>query len=575
VCEPRPWKKASIRMSLGTIERSGKATSSSSRELFTERGALRIFVRGDSFFANWRDSVVALATPAAPPSSLPTKYFLRGAPATRVNFDGRPVAASFLLHCSLVALVIYLPLVVPAETSSMFPIPAHAEIIYYRIPRLDTVKMPRLAPTGPGGRPGSGSVSVNIPALGSAAPHLSMTIVSKPVHPDNVRQTIYHPSSPPDLKINTDQNLPNIVLAHPPEPLKAQVDLTLARPTQANRQISAMAAPAVNVISENTVTTLLKPSNTQPRLAIPLTGGGAPIRRYSDDTGSVAGEPSADAPDLIVLGVDSADSITQLSLPGGNRWGEFSIAPPSGTLGSPGGDPRGAVGGGSGGGTLGGDGSSTGVGFGARGGGGNSATPAPVSIAGSGARGPSAGLLDPSLPINMVYAVAASAINVRNSALVISAGPIGGGGLNLYGALKCGKVYSIFLPMPGKNWSLQYCDKSASTEKVASEGGITVVHLDTPLVPPDLDLGHRFNFKRISVPPEKSHRTIILKGVIAVDGTVQNLIVYQGVVSAMDEAARIAFSRWHFKPALKDGKPVEVEVLVGIPPLAEDDRISH
>ena len=33
----------------------------------------------------------------------------------------------------------------------------------------------------------------------------------------------------------------------------------------------------------------------------------------------------------------------------------------------------------------------------------------------------------------------------------------------------------------------------------------------------------------------------------------------------MDEAARAAFSQWKFKPALRDGKPVPVEILVGIP----------
>jgi hypothetical protein len=43
----------------------------------------------------------------------------------------------------------------------------------------------------------------------------------------------------------------------------------------------------------------------------------------------------------------------------------------------------------------------------------------------------------------------------------------------------------------------------------------------------------------------------------------------------MDEAARIAFSRWVFKPAVRDGKPVEVEILVGIPPLTEEDRVNR
>jgi hypothetical protein len=53
--------------------------------------------------------------------------------------------------------------------------------------------------------------------------------------------------------------------------------------------------------------------------------------------------------------------------------------------------------------------------------------------------------------------------------------------------------------------------------------------------------------------------------VISDDGTVSELKVYQGVLPGMDDAARVAFSKFKFKPALKDGKPVAVDVLVGVP----------
>jgi hypothetical protein len=167
------------------------------------------------------------------------------------------------------------------------------------------------------------------------------------------------------------------------------------------------------------------------------------------------------------------------------------------------------------------------------------------------------------------------AISARRNSFVVSAGPIGGGGLNAYGALHCGTIYSIFLPMPGKNWSLQYCEKSAGAQKSMTEVPKTVLHLEKPLVPPDVDLTQRFDFKRLPLPVDDSHRTIILQGVIAIDGSVQHLVVHQGVLPAMDEAARIAFSRWVFKPAIKDGKPVEVDILVGIPPLTEQDRVNR
>jgi outer membrane biosynthesis protein TonB len=33
----------------------------------------------------------------------------------------------------------------------------------------------------------------------------------------------------------------------------------------------------------------------------------------------------------------------------------------------------------------------------------------------------------------------------------------------------------------------------------------------------------------------------------------------------MDQAAKLAFGRWKFKPAMREGKPVPVEILVGVP----------
>ena len=83
---------------------------------------------------------------------------------------------------------------------------------------------------------------------------------------------------------------------------------------------------------------------------------------------------------------------------------------------------------------------------------------------------------------------------------------------------------------------------------------------------PDPDLESRFDFKRLSVPPGKGRQLIVLKGTLREDGTVDGLEVYQGIVPQMDEAARLAFSRWKFKPAMRAGKPVALELLVGIPP---------
>ena len=56
------------------------------------------------------------------------------------------------------------------------------------------------------------------------------------------------------------------------------------------------------------------------------------------------------------------------------------------------------------------------------------------------------------------------------------------------------------------------------------------------------------------MPFEKKNKPIVLKGVITDDGTVADLKVYQGIVAGMDDAARVAFSQWKFKPAMRKAR---------------------
>jgi hypothetical protein len=161
----------------------------------------------------------------------------------------------------------------------------------------------------------------------------------------------------------------------------------------------------------------------------------------------------------------------------------------------------------------------------------------------------------------MVYPVPSTLV-LRKNLLVVSAGPMGGGGLDVYGALRCGKIYTVFLPMPGRPWTLQFC-QSGATAKPAEQNRSAVVHMEQGIVQPDVTT--RFDFKRLPVPFEKKNKPIVLKGVIKEDGTVSDLKVYQGIVPGMDEAARVAFSRWKFKPAIREGKNIAVDILVGIP----------
>lgn len=204
-----------------------------------------------------------------------------------------------------------------------------------------------------------------------------------------------------------------------------------------------------------------------------------------------------------------------------------------------------------------------GMGRGTYGGGGrNSGSEGIISLKGS--DGGNGRLSDPGPdPVaSMVYPLP-SLIGVRHNALVVSAGPMGGGGLDIYGALPCGKIYSVFLTASGKRWSLEYCQKSESPRRSEDLTHSHIVHTELPLVPPEAE--EEFDFKRVPLPPEKANKMIILRGEIGEDGKPQNLEVFRGLSPEMDAAAQLAFSRWTFRPAMRSGKPVSVQILLGIP----------
>jgi hypothetical protein len=539
----------------------------------------RLLLPPELSFGGWWESLALVFSRAHRSSSRRTVYLFRHGTLARAQRPGKPLGASFALHCLILLLLIYARQAIPADASAQERVTPSYEKIYYPLPALNSAKpMPRIAPAGAGARPGDGAVRELLPALGSTTRQGDLMAVSNPTHPDNFRQTIYQRSSPPDVHIAADQNLPNIILGAPSELPKAPLKPSDARPSRATRKISSDAAPTP--VSENAsspLMTFLQPSNAQPRLPIPTGAVAKPNRNAAENSGSAGSRDteekgSGDGADLLVLGVDPSGPVGEVSLPAGNRWGSFSISPAGGTPGSAGGVNYGMEAGGKNGIGAGGDGS-TGVGpGGGGGGGGKSALSGVVSVRGTEGGNGSGGSLGKEFALSMVYPVPSS-FTLRKNSLVVAVGPMGGGGLGAYGALHCGKIYSIFLAMPGKSWAMEYCVKPDAEEKSTTESRAAVVHLERGLIPPDVQ--SRFDFHRLAVPPEKVHKMIVLKGTLGEDGVAQNIEVYQSILPQMDEAARAAFSQWKFKPALRDGKPVPVEILVGIPTEDPSSGMNH
>ena len=529
----------------------------------------RLLLPPELSFEGWRESLALVFSGAHKSSSRRTVYLFRHGTLARVQRPGKPLGASFALHCLLLLVLIYARQAIPADASPLERATPTYERIYYPLPAADSAKpLPRIAPPGAGARPGDGAIRELPPTLGSTARQDSLMAVSNPTHPDNFRQTIYQRSSPPEVRIATEMPSPNIILGAPSELPRAPLDSSEAKPTRTTRKIANDAAlTPITESASSPLMTFLQPSNTQPRLPIATGAVAKPNRNATEKSGSANSRDaehngSGDGAELLVLGVDPSGPATEVSLPTGNRWGSFSISPAGGTPGSAGGVGYGMVAGGKGGISSGGDGS-TGVGPGEGGGSGGKLAPAgAVSVKETEGSNGSSDMLGKEFAPSMVYPVSPS-FTLRKNSLIVAVGPMGGGGLGTYGALHCGKIYSIFLAMPGKNWAMEYCVKSDGPEQSTTETRSTVVHLERGLVPPDAEA--RFDFRRLPLPPEKIHKMIVLKGTLRDDGSVENIELYQGVLPQMDEAALVAFSQWKFKPALRDGKPIAVEILVGVP----------
>jgi len=478
--------------------------------------------------------------------------------------------SSFLLHLSVVLLLVRLPHLMFGPQPKEHPA---GHVVYMLHPLNLGDYFPTLKPPGRGGKPGQGSRPDRLPARGSTVFHPTLNIISNPPHPDNRRQTILQPSSPPELKIPFEIRLPNILIgtlvpppparrpppppAPVPKPILPPVVVPVPAPTPPSAPALALVAPT------NPLPNPAMPVPAPPPPAPPTQSSGASEPKTLDEL-DTRRTPSGSA-GLLSLSVEPAPSTGSIAIPPGNRQGAFSISPAGGTEGSPGGVPNGdAQGGGIGGNGPAGD-ASTGLGAGnTGGGGGGSATPGEsVSISGEPDRNKD-DLLASFFSATTVYPVTPP--GPRRPMMVVTAGPVGGGGLEVYRVLKGGKIYTIYLPMPSKNWILQYCahDSSGANQDHEKQHSVEI-NLEVPIVPPSAL--EQFDFRRPVVPESVTNRKemIILQGIIREDGSVSDLKVFKGLLGAADQAALNAFSRWKFRPAQRSNKPIAVEVLVGIP----------
>jgi len=419
-------------------------------------------------------------------------------------------------------------------------------------------------------------------------------ILSVPANPDNRTQTIV---TPPDVKLDRELPLPNVVEWKQSQPLPAVPISAAQRPLDQNPGVvlepsvvepapavmSGLSQPGMSFAPEavgpvpsmesalrvNSAPALetsavgpppaVAEGNINRRGAVTIGGaeavGPAPTVSVSSQRHAAGGlvggmQPIAVAPApsasgisgattsgrLIALGIHPSSLNTPVAAPTGNRRGAFE-AGPHGKPGAPG-SPTVEAGARAGAG-LSGSGNSKGIPAGLRVGPG----PAPTSAAQGARSGDS----------QVASFRNSEATRVVGNASEVPDEKITEVDRQVFGARK---FYSMSLNMPnlnsgGGSWVIRFAELAGSNDH-----GELVAPEATQKVDPAYPL---------ALMRDNVQGTVTVRAIIRRDGSVADVQVVRSIDERLDLYACKAFLKWHFQPALRNGMPVDLQAVVLIP----------
>ena len=142
--------------------------------------------------------------------------------------------------------------------------------------------------------------------------------------------------------------------------------------------------------------------------------------------------------------------------------------------------------------------------------------------------------------------------------VVVQPGPIEGFPESS-GALSGRPVYSVFLKVGApREWILQYCVPAEDQSAVVS-GGVIRLANPSPVTAP---------YPRVTYLPPLRPRPgayLMIHGFLDAGGRFQRLEVLRAADREEGAAVLPVLDRWEFRPAMREGRPVEVEILLAIP----------
>ena len=431
-------------------------------------------------------------------------------------------------------------------------------------PLVDT-KAPKPIPRGETHKP--------LPPEGGDAFHPRQRIFTDPVHPNHPRQTLIN-SAAPLVPPKILPNLPNIVelqrTAGPARPRLqiSQETLSKLRPREV-RKVKLTTAPAPDLPTLDQKLADIAPSmlpNAPARPKLELNAGAAPRLAPRAQASEVEPAPEVGSAQSGVTNGNVSTLIALSAAPGppapiipppGNLAAHVAISPEGKQPGAPSGSPKGTPGANGGTPTSSG-GSATGTGSGKN--------DMDVSIGGGHppANSTSSGL--PSLKASAPHAL----ILKPDPHTKIDDAPERTGPPN-FAALPTGalpeqifaskKIYKMLVNMPNLNsatgsWILNFSELRVNSEspRLTSSGVSAPAPLRKidPKYPPTLI-------------KERVEGEVVLYAVIRRDGSVDSIQLVRGIDEQLDANAMEALSQWKFRPAMKQGTPVDLEAIVHIP----------
>ena len=127
-------------------------------------------------------------------------------------------------------------------------------------------------------------------------------------------------------------------------------------------------------------------------------------------------------------------------------------------------------------------------------------------------------------------------------------------------------VYTVYLRVPGfaKKWVLQVCLPKPETASEVEPGVIRVLSRKT-LDPPYAEYKAPLNLRLNGADPRRLPARVVVYATVSPEGQLGNMRVVSGLNPEMDDRIMANLREWEFNPAFRDGEPVEVEALFGIP----------